>query len=390
MPFLYIILAVLILLMMITIHEFGHYIVGKLLKFKINEFSIGFGPKIFSKKNKKTGEIFSLRILPLGGYCAFEGEDELADEKHATFSVFENENIKNVDGKKFEESAANETGSAQAVLSQDEENRSLPELKTFNKQEPWKRILVLLSGAAFNFVSAVIFAFIFLCLGGNMTTVVVEKKFDSYGNEYNASLMVGDKIIKVNGTDLTVMNTFSDEIAKIEGDSAVFTVVRNGETLDVTVIKTEIYDEINGNYRGFGFTSGNVATPMNIGSALINCIPYTLKLSWLVLGTLGQLLTGRLSLSALSGPVSTVKFMADAARQNWLNIFLLLPLISANLAIFNIMPIPALDGSKVVFTLIEWIRGKPINRKVEAYIHAAGMLFLLGFCIVVEIFQFLG
>lgn len=224
-----------------------------------------------------------------------------------------------------------------------------------------------------------------------MTTVVAEKKFDQYGVEYNSTLMVGDKIVKVNGTELTVMNTFSNVVANINVDTvAVFTVIRNGETLEINVIKTEIYDETNGNYVGYGFTSGNVATPMNVGKALLYCIPYTLQLSWLILGTFGQLLTGKLSLSTVTGPITTVRFMADAAKQNWLNIFLLLPMISANLAIFNVLPIPALDGSKIIFTFIEWIRGKPINRNIEAYIHAAGMIFLLGFCFIVELLHFVG
>ena len=387
MTFFYILLAIIVLLMMITIHEFGHYIVGKLLKFKINEFSIGFGPKIFSRKNKKTGELFTLRLLPLGGYCAFDGEDAL-EEKKASYNSDAAVNNKNIDPfvSDSEETPAKSEVAEQNIV---EENNA-PDLKSFNRQAPWKRILVLIAGAGFNFISAVIFAFIFLCLGGNMTTVVAEKKFDQYGNEYNAALMVGDKIIKVNGTELTVMNTFSNVVAKINGDTAVFTVIRNGETLDVNVIKTEIYDETNGNYVGYGFASGNVAMPMNVGKALLYCVPYTLQLSWMILGTLGQLLTGKLALSTVTGPITTVQFMADAARQNWLNIFLLLPMISANLAIFNVLPIPALDGSKIVFTLIEWIRGKPINRTIEAYIHVAGMIFLLGFCVIVELLHFIG
>lgn len=387
MTFFYILLAIIVLLMMITIHEFGHYIVGKLLKFKINEFSIGFGPKIFSRKNKKTGELFTLRLLPLGGYCAFDGEDAL-EEKKASYNSDAAVNNKNIDPfvSDSEETPAKSEVAEQHIV---EENNA-PDLKSFNRQAPWKRILVLIAGAGFNFISAVIFAFIFLCLGGNMTTVVAEKKFDQYGNEYNAALMVGDKIIKVNGTELTVMNTFSNVVAKINGDTAVFTVIRNGETLDVNVIKTEIYDETNGNYVGYGFTSGNVAMPMNVGKALLYCVPYTLQLSWMILGTLGQLLTGKLALSTVTGPITTVQFMADAARQNWLNIFLLLPMISANLAIFNVLPIPALDGSKIIFTLIEWIRGKPINRTIEAYIHVAGMIFLLGFCVIVELLHFIG
>lgn len=394
MTILYIIIALLILLLMILIHEFGHYIVGKILKFKINEFSIGFGPKIFSKTNKKTGEIFSLRLLPLGGFCAFDGEDSVDDESKPIQnddSAKKNHSInENVDV--FDE----ETNRADII----EENHSLAnvekddnqqeggetELKKFNDQPPWKRILVLLAGATFNFLSGIIFAFIFLCVGGNMFTVVGDKVLTKDGEDINPQLMKNDVIIRVNGVDLNVMNTFSDVVSASDGTEFTFTVIRDGETLDVIVKKGTVYDKKNKKeYLGFGIMSGTLAKPMNVWEALALCVPYTLKLSWVILGTFGKLLTGKLGLNTVTGPISTIGFMAQAAKQNWLNILLLLPMISANLAIFNVLPIPALDGSKVVFAIIEWVRGKPLNRKVEAYIHAAGFIVLLGFCVLVEI-----
>ena len=394
MTILYIIIALLILLLMILIHEFGHYIVGKILKFKINEFSIGFGPKIFSKTNKKTGEIFSLRLLPLGGFCAFDGEDSVDDESNPVQnddSAKKNHSInENVDV--FDE----ETNRADII----EENRSLAavekddnqqeggetELKKFNDQPPWKRILVLLAGATFNFLSGIIFAFIFLCVGGNMFTVVGDKVLTKDGEDINPQLMKNDVIIRVNGVDLNVMNTFSDVVSASDGTEFTFTVIRDGETLDVIVKKGTVYDKKNKKeYLGFGIMSGTLAKPMNVWEALALCVPYTLKLSWVILGTFGKLLTGKLGLNTVTGPISTIGFMAQAAKQNWLNILLLLPMISANLAIFNVLTIPALDGSKVVFAIIEWVRGKPLNRKVEAYIHAAGFIVLLGFCVLVEI-----
>lgn len=390
MTVLYVLLAILILLLMVTIHEFGHYIVGKILKFKINEFSIGFGPKIFSRKSRKTGEVFSLRLLPLGGYCAFAGEDDVSDTDKNAAPSEDAVRTEQIDVFDETQPVAAEAESIKPVDSDAAAPDDSHGMKLFNEQKPWKRILVLIAGAAFNFVSAIIFAFIFLCAGGNVTAVVVEKKTDELGNEYNIALMEDDRIVAVDGVRLNVMNSFASVIAETDADTVVLTVVRNGETLDVTVTRQEIYDAENGNYVGFGFTSGNVAAPMDIVSALVYCVPYTFELSWTILGTLGQLLTGQLSFEALSGPVTTVKFMADAARQNWLNILLLLSLISANLAIFNVLPIPALDGSKIVFTAIEWIRGKPINRTVEAYIHAAGLFLLLGLCIVVELFHFIG
>ncbi len=390
MTILYIIIALLILLLMILIHEFGHYIVGKILKFKINEFSVGFGPKIFSKTNKKTGEVFSLRLLPLGGFCAFDGEDSVDDEnKQVNKGASPDKNAaaqENADVFAEEVKPADSATENQASVPEEKDEPEQIELKKFNDQPPWKRILVLLAGATFNFLSGIIFAFIFLCVGGNMFTVVGDKVLTKDGEDINPQLMKNDVIIRVNGVDLNVMNTFSDVISSSTGEEFTFTVIRDGETLDVVVKKGTVYDAENDKeYVGFGIMSGTVAQPMNGWKALALCVPYTLKLSWVILGTFGKLLTGKLGLNTVTGPISTIGFMAQAAKQNWLNILLLLPMISANLAIFNVLPIPALDGSKVVFAIIEWVRGKPINRKVEAYIHAAGFIVLLGFCVLVEI-----
>lgn len=392
MTVLYIIIAILILLLMILIHEFGHYIVGKLLKFKINEFSIGFGPKIFSKKNKKTGEVFSLRLLPLGGFCAFEGEDSVEETAPKSDKEDENKDKSQTDifndkndadnGEKSDIGKENANSSANGETA----SKNCVQLKSFNDQPPWKRILVLLAGATFNFVSGIIFAFIFLCVGGTSSVTVQQKNLTKDGVDINEALLVGDEIVAVDGQYFDVMHSFSDRIAAKNGDSFILTVIRDGETLDVVVRKGSVYDKgSKTEYEGLGIVTMAKSKPMNGWKALAMCVPYTLKLSWLILGTFGQLLTGRLSLRTVTGPVTTIKFMADAAKMSWLNIFVLLPMISANLAIFNVLPIPALDGSKVVFAVIEWIRGKPISRKVEAYIHAAGFVFLMGFCVLVEI-----
>ena len=115
------------------------------------------------------------------------------------------------------------------------------------------------------------------------------------------------------------------------------------------------------------------------------CVPFTAKLSWMILGSFFQLISGKISLTSLTGPIGTVSMMASVTKTNWRNIFVLLPLIAGNLGLFNLLPIPALDGSKVIFTLIEWIRGKPINRKVENMIHTVGLFVLFAFVIIVDI-----
>ncbi len=398
----YIGVALLALMIMVTIHEFGHFIAGKLLGFKINEFAIGFGKPIFKKKTKD-GMDFSIRPIPLGGYCAFDGED--TDDSDP---------------------------------------------KSFNNQKPWKRLIVLFMGPFFNFLSAVIFSFILLVSVGYSDLVQVTK-IDEHSPNYGV-LQSGDIIYAVDGvnTDFINDNYFVTLVnGHNVGDNIVLTIKRNGELMDVTVkkgfvVNSEIVDSkyiytINGkNYiidntngfrlqsttnsdefaiMSFNATNGNYqfvldemsyvydATNNTIscssigvslknytysfGEALVHCVPFTIEWGYKVLILLWQLITGQLGLSGIGGPITTISSIATYTQSSWLNLLILFPLISVNLAVFNLIPFPALDGARMVFVLIEWIRRKPIDRKIEGYIHSAGLMILFAFVIFVDIFNLL-
>lgn len=377
--FLFILIAVVILLVMIVIHELGHYVAGKILKFKINEFSVGFGPKIFSKKNKKTGEVFSLRAVPLGGYCAFEDESGLEEE---TGEVVDPDSV-------FPEIQPEQVmPPCVDPLKEKEEATEKP--RSFTEEKPWKRIIVLAAGAFFNFVSAIIFSFIFIVAVGYVEPEVHTLYADENGNNYCAELQVGDVITAVNGEKISIMKTY-DDLVKVKNVGATydFTIIRNGQKTTVTVtmkqIKSKAADGSDLNYVGLGFSPVNTSVKCGAGYAFKYCVPYTCKLSISILASFGGLITGRIPITSLTGPVGTVGIMAELGMADLRNFLVLLPLIAANLAIFNILPIPALDGSKIVFTLIEWVRGKPVNRKVENIIHTVGLLLLFGFVIVIDI-----
>ncbi len=334
---LYILLALVILLAMVTIHEFGHYTAGKMLGFKINEFSIGFGPALFSKTNKKNGEKFSVRAIPLGGYCAFDGEETESNSE-----------------------------------------------TSFMKQKPWKRLIVLFFGAFFNFLSAIIFSFILLVSVGydipKITNVV-----DVNGAEtHQTQLQVGDIITHVEGTEISFIhgNDFTKLIAKYSaGEHPEVTIIRDGETKTILL---DFFEDADGNVKlGINMTS----VPYSFGKALLYCVPFTFVLGWQILVLFWHLLTGRLALSNLGGPITTIRQMATISMQGASNILVLLPLLATNLAIFNWLPIPALDGSKMVFTTIEWIRGKPINQKVENRIHTIGLIVLFAIVIIADIYH---
>lgn len=150
-------------------------------------------------------------------------------------------------------------------------------------------------------------------------------------------------------------------------------------------IKSKAADGSDLNYVGLGFSPVNTSVKCGAGYAFKYCVPYTCKLSISILASFGGLITGRIPITSMTGPIGTVGYMAALGMADLRNFLVLLPLIAANLAIFNILPIPALDGSKIVFTLIEWVRGKPVNRKVENIIHTVGLLLLFGFVIVIDI-----
>ena len=368
--FLYILLAIVILLVMVVIHEFGHYIAGKILKFKINEFSVGFGPKLFSKK-KKNGEVFSLRLIPLGGFCAFEGE------------TGEEESVP-PPAEPFEELAA-PSGNAEAVA---QTAQPTQRARSFTEEKPWKRIIVLLAGGVFNIVSAVLFSFLFILIVG-YATPRVDTVYTSpeTGSPYCA-LQSGDEIVKVNGKKINVMHSFEDYVANAQlGKEFTVTVLREGETTprEIKLTVQKIMQEDGSTYTGFGIQTMRDYRAGNVGQAFAYCVPFTGKMAWTILGSFVDLIAGKIAITSLTGPVGTVGMMASASAADWRNIFVLLPLIAANLGLFNLLPIPALDGSKVIFTVIEWIRGKPINRRVENTIHTVGLLLLFAFVIVVDI-----
>ena len=423
---LYILLALLVLLAMVTIHEFGHYVAGKILGFKINEFAIGFGPSLYSHKCK-SGELFSIRLLPLGGYCAFDGED-----------------------------------------SESENNKS------FMKQKPWKRLIVLFNGAFFNFISAIIFCFIMLVSVGydvpqvysinnvvqinsvvtvdartdyvidkddiilqinnedvpnNNGTIGITKEYlasalsnkanyasDDYlitlkkaNSEDTVNLIINvtkrtnkgegenylqpnDVIMSVNGKNVDFIknnyfNSLIQEGAK-NGDQVELVVKRNGKykTLTLNFYNTGFADD-DGNYsKAIGVNSS--AYKFTVGEALERCVPYTFGFSWKVLEALGTLIVGKASINDVGGPIYTIGTIAQYSAKSWTYFLTLLPLIAANLAIFNWLPFPALDGSKMVYTTIEWIRGKPLfSQKTENLIHNIGFFALLGLVFVADFYH---
>ena len=374
-----VLLAILILLVMITVHEFGHYIAGKIFRFKINEFSIGFGPALFKKRNKKTGELFSVRVIPLGGYCAFEGEDGLKEK--------------------------DENGNP--VVKE-------PDPNSFTKKKPWQRIIVLIAGALMNYLLALVIIVIsFFAYGQTMLAAYEVEPTDTVPAEY--CLQDKDIFLQAEGKNLYLTTDIVRAVnGKKAGDLVEFRVSRivgeeNGKNVreEMTVkimLRTDAVSknsaDTDGIWKALGikYTEGEDYTGYMLASAsyrfgffdtLGRSFVYSFRIAGEIFRILGELLTGVLGLSALGGPITTIKVTSQVVAQGMRAFLEIAGYIGVNLAVFNLLPIPALDGSKVVFTLIEWIRGKPVNRKVEAIIHVAGFILLFGFAILVDLLQFL-
>jgi regulator of sigma E protease len=354
----YILIALCCLMFMVVVHEFGHYIAGRMLGFKINEFAIGFGPRIIKITNKKNGMIFSVRPIPLGGFCQFEGEDEESDK----------------------------------------DNKG-----AFNNQPPWKRLIVLFNGAFFNFLSAIILITLVFTFYGQILPVVDKVYEESYIYQ-NGILQSGDVIMSVNGKQINIMmqSDITSAFKKVGDEGGTFTILRDGKKMVVNVQRSDIYErDENGNIvfdgegnttteRAFGFTVSLKYQKLNFFSALGRSFLYCFFMVYKILWSIGQLLTGAVKFTeSAGGPVTIISTMSNAAKSGWGVLCYVVCLISANLAVMNLLPLPALDGARMVFTVIEWIRGKPINRKTEGIIHFAGLIVLFAIAILADVFQFL-
>ena len=404
-----VLLAVVILLAMVTIHEFGHYLAGKLLGFKINEFAVGFGPAIFKKRSKKTGETFSLRMIPLGGYCAFDGEDEFVEPEEKQEEPFA----------EMSTSKSENDGGMVEVNEEKEEEYPEPKGARFNDQAPWKRIIVLIAGATMNYLLGLLLIFTMFAFIGRPVYQVVkgeptENATQGAVQSYNEGLKTGDTVLKIDGKTVYLITDWQSALdGKKKGEIVEVLVLRDGkeQTVEISLYEDANVTSMQDNSAiffslGIAYreevvgedgktrierTRGGALSPTTIKAGFSQTVGQGFAYSWKIGGTvlrsLGELLTGKLGMEAVGGPITTIKVTSEAASSSMLSFLNIAALIGVNLAVFNLLPIPALDGCKVIFCLIEWIRKKPVNRKVEAWIHFAGIIFLFGFASLVDLLQ---
>ncbi len=335
-----IVIAVLVFGLLIFIHEFGHYIFARIFGVTINEFSIGMGPKLVWYDSKKTGIRYALSMIPIGGYVAMAGEDDESDDPNA-----------------------------------------------FDKKKPWQRFIIITAGALVNILAGSIAMILFTTMvniGGTTVGEFVPKDETGYEiSSEESGLKLGDEIIKVDGKRVRIADELSYEIMRRGNEPIDITVIRDGEqiTLYDVVFPT---DEESG--QSFGMMDFRVfRTEKTLGSVL----SYSLSKSWLVVRmcweSLFDLITGRYTIAAVSGPVGISSAIGDAASAGFLNLLYITALISINLGVMNLLPLPALDGYRMITTLFEMVTKKKMPKKIEGAVNGIGLLLLLGFSVFIMI-----
>lgn len=336
-----IVFAIIIFGVIVTVHEFGHFICAKLSGIKVLEFSIGMGPKLFQFRKGETA--YSLRLLPVGGYCAMEGEDSSGDDP-----------------------------------------------RSFRNAKLWKRMAVLVAGAAMNFVLGFITVTI-MCsmfeiipttqISGFSGVVNDDGSKTYYSQSYHTGLRHDDIIVRIDGVKIYSYLDLDYMFATFSTDTHDVVVKRDGKR--VKLENVTFYDDATGDSMDFRLV-GKDKTPLTV----IECSGRTfMSMGHLVGMSLKQLVTGKLSKDDVSGPVGVVTAInetaqeAESAEDAIFSLVYMTSLITINVGIFNLLPIPGLDGGRLLFCFIELVRRKPIKPEHEGYVHLAGMALLFGIMI---------
>lgn len=327
--------------MIILFHEFGHFITAKMCGIRVNEFALGMGPRIF--KFKKGETTYSLRALPIGGFCAMEGENDKSKDPRA-----------------------------------------------FSSKAVWKRMIVVSAGGIMNIILGIILMFIVVVQQPIYSSITIAQ-FQEGAMTQAAGLQVDDEFYAIDGYRTFTARDVTFALAMADANDMQLTVLRDGETVtfDHVKLKSDVHDgKI---YAKVDFLVYPIER--NIGNVFTRTFADTVSYTRMVWTSLAQLVTGQMGLDSLSGPVGTATAITQVASEGLAqgfitglnNIILLMVIITINLGIVNLLPIPALDGGRLLFLIIEAIRRKPLNEKYERLIHAGGFIVLIGFMVLISI-----
>ncbi|MBR5410084.1 MAG: site-2 protease family protein [Clostridia bacterium] len=326
-----ILFAILFFGVIIALHEFGHFITAKLFKMRVNEYSIGMGPKLISRKRGET--TYSWRALPIGGFVQLEGEDEESDDPRA-----------------------------------------------FGNQKPWKRFIVLAAGGLTNVILGLLLICIMLGMQGKMSNRVITDVSDAMLSNENG-VRIGDEILKVNGSRVFTDSDFYYDLYRDQDGVFDITVRRDGQKITLTGVP--VYYS---NAEAVSELIMNGEKKVTFFNLLPGAVNETLSMAKEVYLSIIDLIRGVNGVKDMSGIVGTVKIMSDVTTEavehkSYSVIFFLLAFITVNIGLFNLLPLPALDGGRLLFVVVEMIIRKPVPKKFEAVVHAVGFVLLIGLMI---------
>jgi len=318
-------------------HELGHFTAAKLFKVKVNKFALGMGPAILKKKKGDTE--YSIRLFPIGGFVLMEGEDSASD-----------------DG------------------------------RSYSQKPVWQRMIIIAAGAVVNLIVGLLIV-VFMLSQQNLIGTPRVNKFYEDASTKATGLMEGDVIKKINGRRVFSEYDLSFLLSRDKDGVVDFTVERDGGRTDLSGVKFEMAEQNGESTMVFDFII------VGVEPSLLSVMRYgaaeTVSIARIVWVSLFDLVTGRYGFKDISGPIGTVSYIADVTNQatqkaDLTPILTMLALISVNIGIFNLLPVPALDGGKLSFLFIELIRRKPVNQKYESWIHAIGLVLLLLLMLVIS------
>ena len=334
-----ILIAILIFGVIIAVHELGHFIAAKSCGVRVNEFAIGMGPALFKKKKGET--LYALRLFPIGGYCAMEGEDAESEDDRA-----------------------------------------------FNKKKTWQKIIIIVAGAVMNIVLGFILMVIMVSMGGDITSTTISGFYPNAKTQ-QTGLEVGDKIVKINGSNIYIDGDISYQF--MNDDDATFNmeVIRDGKKVKLDNVQFDTIKSAENTKPKMVIDFVVQPIKKNVISVMDYSVKKTYYVSKIVFVSLGDIIQGKYKLNDLSGPVGIVNAIGEVITpsQSFMeNLEMAINMaifITINVGIFNLLPLPALDGGRMIFRIGEAITKKRIKPEVEGMIHFVGLALLMLLMVVV-------
>lgn len=319
-----VLVAILFFELIIVIHEWGHFTAARLMKIKVNEFSVGMGPKLLQHKGKKT--TYTLRLILFGGYCSMEGEDKESDDENA-----------------------------------------------FVNKKVWQRIYVVIAGALMNLVLGLVIVLVLVC-SQNLVGTTEVAKFDDNAVSQSYGLQVSDKIKSIDGMRVYTTNDVTTGFSRCSNENVNLVVERDGKDVKLKVkFNTEDYEGHTYTVMDF-WLRGVKKTPANVISQTGKEFVSYARMVFL---SLHDLLVGRYGISDMSGPVGAVSVVSTAVKTSMYSMLRIMAILTVNVGLFNLFPIPALDGWRLFVLLAEGITRKKLPQKAEYLINAVGLAALL-------------